>query len=188
MVWQSRSFCQHLEFSTVESRKIRHVSLRSLEFFLEPFPEPRIIEPYSDHHHTKYKSSTKIHGYSSFPMHILQSGVIHRTSSSMSYFGIQMENAFAYEISMKCIFFCGNSYNPPGYLPNSRDGRNHLLVISRMFGLLSARAWIHRANQLETSQEGQRALCPADGHDLVLQRLAQHFEHAHPEFGQFVQK
>jgi hypothetical protein len=53
-----------------------------------------------------------------------------------------MENAFAYEIRMKCIFFYGNSYNPPGDLPNSRDGRNHLLVISSEFGLLSARAGI----------------------------------------------
>ena len=60
----------------------------------------------------------------------------------MSFFGIQMENAFAYEITMKCIFFYGNFYNPPGYLPNSRDGRNHLLVISSAFGLLSARAII----------------------------------------------
>jgi hypothetical protein len=60
----------------------------------------------------------------------------------MSFFGIHMENAYAYEITMQCIFFYGNSYNPPGYRPNSRDGRNHLLVISSAFGLLSARARI----------------------------------------------
>jgi hypothetical protein len=60
----------------------------------------------------------------------------------MSFFSIQMENAFAYEITMKCIFFYGISYNLPGYLPKSRDGRNHLLVISSAFGLLSARAII----------------------------------------------
>ena len=29
---------------------------------------------------------------------------------------------------------------------------------------------------------------PADGHDFVLQRLAQHFQHTYPEFGQFIQK
>jgi hypothetical protein len=31
-------------------------ALRSFEFLLEPFPKPRIIEPYSDHHHTEPKS------------------------------------------------------------------------------------------------------------------------------------
>jgi hypothetical protein len=53
-----------------------------------------------------------------------------------------MENAFAYEITMKCIFLYGNSYNLLGNLPNSRDGRNDLLVIISAFGLLSARAII----------------------------------------------
>jgi len=60
----------------------------------------------------------------------------------MSFFGVQMENAFADEITMKYISFYSNSYYPPDYLPNSRDGRNHLLVISSAFGLLSARAGI----------------------------------------------
>jgi len=70
------------------------------------------------------------------------SHVIHRTSSSMNFFGVQMENAFAYEITMKYISFYNNSYNPADFLPNSRIGRNHLLVISSTFGLLSARAVI----------------------------------------------
>jgi hypothetical protein len=60
----------------------------------------------------------------------------------MSFFGIHMDNTFAYEITMKCIIFYSNFYIPPGYLPNSRDGHNHLLVISSAFGLLSARAII----------------------------------------------
>jgi hypothetical protein len=42
----------------------------------------------------------------------------------------------------KYICFYINSYKPPGYLPNSREGRNHLLVISSAFGLLSARSGI----------------------------------------------
>jgi hypothetical protein len=63
-------------------------------------------------------------------------------SQPMSFFGSQIENVSVDEITMKRIFFYGNSYNPPGYLPNSRDGRSHLLVISSAFGLLSARAII----------------------------------------------
>jgi hypothetical protein len=102
------------------------------DFFLEPFPETCIIKPYYDHHHTEYKTSA-VHGYFSFPMLILQFCIVHWTSASMRLFSIQMENAFVYEITMKYIFIYSNSYNPPGYLPNSRDGRNHLLVISRAF-------------------------------------------------------
>jgi hypothetical protein len=68
--------------------------------------------------------------------------------------------------------YYSNPYNHPGYLPNSRDGHNHLLVISSAFGLLSKRAEIHRADQLETGRKGQRALRPADGDDFILERLA----------------
>jgi hypothetical protein len=60
----------------------------------------------------------------------------------MGFFCIQVENAFAFEITMNYFFFYSNSYNPAGYLPNLRNGRNHLLVISSAFGLLSARAII----------------------------------------------
>ena len=40
------------------------------------------------------------------------------------------------------IIFYSNPYNLPGSLPNSRNGRNHFLVISNAFWLLSARAGI----------------------------------------------
>ena len=88
----------------------------------------------------------------------------------------QLEITSAGEITMRFIdFINSNPCNHPGYQLNSRNGRNHLLVISSAFGLLSARAWIHRPNQLETGREGQRALRPADGYDLVLHWLAQHY-------------
>jgi len=35
---------------------------------------------------------------------LLFTGIIHRTNSSMRFFGIQMENAFADKITMKCTF------------------------------------------------------------------------------------
>jgi len=57
-----------------------------------------------------------------------------------------------------------------------------------VFGLLSARAWIHRTDQLKIGWEDQRSLGPADGHNLVFDWLAQHFQHAHPEFGELIQK
>jgi hypothetical protein len=55
-----------------------------------------------------------------------------------------MENGFAYEIAMIYVILFGGSYIPLGYLSNSRGGRNHLLVISSAFGLLSVRAGIPR--------------------------------------------
>lgn len=61
------------------------------------------------------------------------SHVIHWTSASMNFFSIQMENASVDEITMKYISFYSNSYNPADFLPNSRIGRNHLLVISSTF-------------------------------------------------------
>jgi hypothetical protein len=108
------------------------VSLGSFEFFPEPFPSPRIIKPYRDHHHTKPQAGRQTYNphYSSFLVLLLQSCIIYRINSTMSFFGVQMENAFADEITMKYISFYNNSYNPPDYLPNSREGRNHLLVIS----------------------------------------------------------
>jgi len=78
--------------------------------------------------------------------------------------------------------------HPADFLSNTRIGRNHFLVISSAFVLLSARAWIHRTDQLKIGWEGQRALRPADGHNLVFDWLAQHFQHAHPEFGELIQK
>jgi hypothetical protein len=65
----------------------------------------------------------------------------------MGLFGIQVENAFVYEIMMKCIFFYSNYNDPPGYLPNSRGGRNHLLVISSAFGLLAAQTGVFDLHQ-----------------------------------------
>jgi hypothetical protein len=75
----------YLTTSLIQSPPSVHLS-----FFPELFPKLRIIKPYSNHHHTEYKTSTKIHGYSSFPKLILQSGIIHRTSSTMSFFGVQV--------------------------------------------------------------------------------------------------
>jgi hypothetical protein len=79
-------------------------TLQLFELLLEPFPKPRLIKPYYDHYHHKYHPRAKIiHGSSSFPPQILQSSDIHRASTSMSFFGIQMENAFAYKITMKFL-------------------------------------------------------------------------------------
>jgi hypothetical protein len=65
-----------------------------MEFFPEPFPKPYIIKPDTNHHYHKYHTGAKvIHGYSSFLMLILQSRIIHRTRSSMSFFGIQIQVA-----------------------------------------------------------------------------------------------
>jgi hypothetical protein len=62
-------------------------TLHSFEFLLEPFPEPRIIKPYYDHHHTEYKTSA-VHGYTSFFMFIydpaLSTGPDLRWASSVS--------------------------------------------------------------------------------------------------------
>ena len=43
-------------------------ALGSFEFLLEPFPKPYLIKPYCKHHHYKYQTSTKVHGYTSFPV------------------------------------------------------------------------------------------------------------------------
>jgi hypothetical protein len=53
-----------------------------------------------------------------------------------------MENASFDEITMKYISFNNNPYSAVECLLNPRDERNHLLVISSAFGLLSARAGI----------------------------------------------
>jgi hypothetical protein len=53
-----------------------------------------------------------------------------------------VENPSFDEITMKHIYCYSNSHTPTVYLPNSRDGRNHLLVISSAFGLLSAQAGV----------------------------------------------
>ena len=49
-----------------------------------------------------------------------------------------------------------HKYNtPPCYLPNFRDERNHLLVISSVFGLLTVRAGVRSIN----TAEGWKRLC-----------------------------
>jgi len=59
--------------------------------FFEPSPKSSIVKPYSNHHHTKHKTSTKIRGYSSFLMLFLQSCIINRISSPMGFFGFQIQ-------------------------------------------------------------------------------------------------
>ena len=48
--------------------------------------------------------------------------------------------------------------------------------------VIPAWAGVHSTYQLEIGWEGQRALSVADGDRFIFQRLAQHFQHAHPEF------
>ena len=95
----------------------------------------------------------------------------------MSYFGIRWRMFLLMDYD-EIYFFYSNSHNPADCLPNSRDGRNHLLVISSVFGLLSARAGVHRRHQLKISRKGQRSLGAADGDNFILDRLANHFDHA----------
>ena len=77
----------------------------------------------------------------------------YRTSSLMNFFGIHMENAAVDEITVENISLYSNSYNIVDFLPNLHIGRNHFLVISSTFGLLSARSRIHRRDQLVTCCE-----------------------------------
>jgi len=97
--------------------------------------------------------------------------------------------AFACRITMEIFgFYYSYPCNHPGHQPTYHIGRNHFLVISSAFGLLSAQAGVHRRHQLKISREGQRSLGAADGHNLVFDWLAQHFQHAHPEFGELIQE
>jgi hypothetical protein len=54
--------------------------------------------------------------------------------------------------------------------------------------VIAAGAGVHGRNELKVGRKGERTLCPADGDDLVLDGLAQHFQDAWPELGQFVQE
>jgi hypothetical protein len=52
----------------------------------------------------------------------------------------------------------------------------------------SARAGVHRRHEHNVGGKGQRASGAADGDDAVFERLAQHFERALVEFGEFVEE
>jgi len=60
----------------------------------------------------------------------------------MNFFGIHMENASVDEITAENISLYSNSDHIADFLPNSRIGDNHFLVIPSAFGLLSARSGI----------------------------------------------
>ena len=59
---------------------------------------------------------------------------------------------------------------------------------TRGVAVITARAGVHRCHQLKVGGKGERALRAADGNDLILQRLAQHFERAAAELGEFVEE
>ncbi len=50
------------------------------------------------------------------------------------------------------------------------------------------KAGIHRTNKYKVGWKRERALRPADGHDVALQRLAQRFQAPRRKLGQFIQK
>ena len=54
--------------------------------------------------------------------------------------------------------------------------------------VVAARAGVHRAHQHETGREGDAALGAADGDDLILQRLAQHFQQRVAELRQLIEE
>ncbi len=54
--------------------------------------------------------------------------------------------------------------------------------------VIPARAGVHGTHQLEIGRKGEGAMRPADGDDLVLQRLAHDLQHPRAELGQFIQE
>jgi len=47
---------------------------------------------------------------------------------------------------------------------------------------------VHGGDLLEVGGQGERSLRPADGDNLVFDRLAHHFQNARAELGQLVEK
>src|SRR3989337_313752 len=54
--------------------------------------------------------------------------------------------------------------------------------------VVAARAGIHGSNQLKIGREGHRTGSPADGHDFVLDGLAQYFQYTLSKLGEFIQE